>query len=60
MEFKTDAYGSQSQFSTDVLRLEIGGPGQEHLSVIDVPGLFQRHKGELTADRLLPYLAMLT
>ncbi|KXT07931.1 hypothetical protein AC579_6692 [Pseudocercospora musae] len=28
-------------FSNDVLRLEISGPGQEHLSVIDVPGIFK-------------------
>ena len=48
MEFKSDSYGTKSQFSTDVLRLEIGGPNQEHLSVIDVPGLFQRHKEGVT------------
>ncbi|CAK1356816.1 unnamed protein product [Cercospora beticola] len=28
-------------FSNDVLRLEISGPAQEHLSVIDVPGIFK-------------------
>ena len=28
-------------FSRDVLRLEICGPNQEHLSVIDVPGIFK-------------------
>ncbi|KAK3074249.1 hypothetical protein LTR53_003472 [Teratosphaeriaceae sp. CCFEE 6253] len=28
-------------FSNDVLRLEISGPSQEHLSVIDVPGIFK-------------------
>ncbi|RMY33585.1 hypothetical protein D0864_16770, partial [Hortaea werneckii] len=28
-------------FSDDVLRLEISGPSQEHLSVIDVPGIFK-------------------
>ncbi|CAF9915855.1 MAG: hypothetical protein HETSPECPRED_002601 [Heterodermia speciosa] len=48
MEFKADSYGVQSQFSNDVLRLEISGPNQEHLSVIDVPGLFQRHKEGVT------------
>ena len=48
MEFKTDAYGNLSQFSMDVLSLEIGGPDQEHLSIIDVPGLFQRHKEGVT------------
>jgi Dynamin family/Dynamin central region len=29
-------------FSGDVLRLEICGPFQEHLSVIDVPGIFKK------------------
>ena len=48
MEFKSDLNGVPSQFTTDVLRLEIGGPDQEHLSVIDVPGLFQRHKEGVT------------
>ncbi|KAM3425678.1 hypothetical protein BST61_g7618 [Cercospora zeina] len=28
-------------FSNDVLRLEFSGPDQEHLSVIDVPGIFK-------------------
>jgi Dynamin family/Dynamin central region len=28
-------------FSKDVLRLEISGPEEEHLSVIDVPGIFK-------------------
>jgi Dynamin family/Dynamin central region len=29
-------------FSGDVLRLEISGPFEEHLSVIDVPGIFKK------------------
>ncbi|MCJ1463406.1 hypothetical protein MMC07_002013 [Pseudocyphellaria aurata] len=29
-------------FSEDVLKIEIRGPGQQHLSVIDVPGIFKR------------------
>jgi hypothetical protein len=28
-------------FSNDVLRLEIAGPNEDHLSVIDVPGIFK-------------------
>ncbi|KAK5110090.1 hypothetical protein LTR85_001559 [Meristemomyces frigidus] len=28
-------------FSNDVLRLEVSGPNQEHLNVIDVPGIFK-------------------
>nr|OQO32491.1 hypothetical protein B0A51_00900 [Rachicladosporium sp. CCFEE 5018] len=35
-------------FSNDVLRLEISGPDQEHLSVIDVPGIFKSTTGGLT------------
>jgi hypothetical protein len=33
--------GKGPVFSRDVLRLEICGPSQEHLSVIDVPGIFK-------------------
>lgn len=35
-------------FSNDVLRLEISGPEQEHLSVIDVPGIFKSTTEGLT------------
>ena len=35
-----DSSGQKRTFSNDVLRLEITGPNQEHLSVIDVPGNF--------------------
>jgi hypothetical protein len=37
-----DESGSKSTFSSDVLRLEISGPKEDHLSVIDVPGIFKR------------------
>jgi len=42
-------------FSDDVLRLEICGPSQEHLSVIDVPGIFKKTtQGSTTkADMLM-------
>ncbi|KAK1054173.1 hypothetical protein LTR74_016037 [Friedmanniomyces endolithicus] len=33
--------GSNQTFSSHVLRLEIAGPNQEHLSVTDVPGIFR-------------------
>lgn len=36
-----DDGGKRPTFSNDVLRLEISGPDQEHLSVIDVPGIFK-------------------
>lgn len=39
---------SKPTFSNDVLRLEISGPDQEHLSVIDVPGIFKSTTEGLT------------
>jgi GTP-binding protein EngB required for normal cell division len=35
------ASGLRKTFSNDVLRLEIYGPDEAHLSVIDVPGIFR-------------------
>lgn len=32
--------GSEKVFSTDVLRIEISGPSQPHLTMVDLPGLF--------------------
>jgi GTPase involved in cell partitioning and DNA repair len=39
MGIKTDNQGSGPAFSRDVLRVEITGPDEEHLTVIDVPGI---------------------
>lgn len=39
---------SKPTFSRDVLQLEISGPDQEHLSVIDVPGIFRNPKENVT------------
>ena len=35
-------------FSNDVLKIEICGPDQEHLSVIDIPGIFKKTTKGLT------------
>ncbi|GME37743.1 Dynamin GTPAse [Neofusicoccum parvum] len=35
-------------FSSDVLSIEVVGPSQEHLTVIDVPGIFQRVTKDVT------------
>lgn len=43
-----DTSGQKRTFSNDVLRLEITGPDQEHLSVIDVPGIFKNTTPGLT------------
>lgn len=40
--------GSKKTFTDDVLRIEIRGPTQEHLSVIDVPGIFKRTTARVT------------
>lgn len=32
----------EKPFSEDVLKIEIRGPGQQHLSVVDVPGIFKK------------------
>ncbi|KAI1339224.1 P-loop containing nucleoside triphosphate hydrolase protein [Xylariaceae sp. FL0016] len=32
--------GSERVFSTDILRIEVSGPNQPHLTIVDLPGLF--------------------
>lgn len=42
---------SSSAFSTDVLRLEISGPNQPHLTIVDLPGLIHsENKLQTAAD----------
>ncbi|KAF4629777.1 hypothetical protein G7Y89_g8365 [Cudoniella acicularis] len=41
--------GSSQTFSDDVLCLEVCGPEQEHLSVIDVPGIFKKRTHGVTS-----------
>ena len=48
MGLASDKSGSKSTFSSDVLRLEISGPKEDHLSVIDVPGIFKRTTSGVT------------
>lgn len=36
----TDESSSGAAFSRDILRVEICGPDEEHLTIIDVPGKF--------------------
>lgn len=44
----SSADGVVSPFSNDVLAIEIAGPGQEHFSIIDVPGTFKRTTAGMT------------
>lgn len=48
MGLVSDESGLRSTFSNDILRLEITGPNEEHLSVIDVPGIFKRTTSGVT------------
>ncbi|KAH8722703.1 dynamin GTPase [Phaeosphaeriaceae sp. PMI808] len=52
---KAHSSGLRKTFSNDVLRLEIFGPDEAHLSVIDVPGIFRTTTAGVTttADKQL-------
>ena len=39
---QADSGVNKKTFADDVLKIEISGPEQEHLSVIDVPGIFKK------------------
>ncbi|KAK2058891.1 interferon-induced GTP-binding protein Mx1 [Colletotrichum caudatum] len=41
---------SGSTFTEDILKIEINGPKQHHLTVIDVPGIFRTATKDLTTD----------
>lgn len=40
--------GACKTFSSDVLSIQVSGPDEEHLTVIDVPGIFQRVTKDVT------------
>jgi GTPase SAR1 family protein len=40
-------------FSNDVLRVEVSGPTQPHLTLVDLPGLFHGHKAKSVEDAAL-------
>ncbi|KAF5020524.1 hypothetical protein F66182_7456 [Fusarium sp. NRRL 66182] len=50
MGIESDHSGNSvgSAFSRDVLRVEISGPDEDHLTVIDVPGMFENETPGLT------------
>jgi GTP-binding protein EngB required for normal cell division len=52
---RAQASGLRKAFSNDVLRLEIHGPDEAHLSIIDVPGIFRTTTAGVTtaADKEL-------
>ncbi|MBE3041346.1 dynamin family protein, partial [Candidatus Bathyarchaeota archaeon] len=42
--------GEQKAFSSDVLRVELSGPSQPHLTMVDLPGLFRAGNLEQSAE----------
>ncbi|KJZ79522.1 hypothetical protein HIM_00991 [Hirsutella minnesotensis 3608] len=44
------AHGGRSAFSQDILKIEVHGPDQSHLTVIDVPGIFRVPTPGLTTE----------
>jgi hypothetical protein len=50
MGIKTDAKSESTvpTFTRDVLRIEKSGPNEEHLTLIDVPGIFENESPGLT------------
>lgn len=41
---------SGKNFSGDILKIEISGPGRSHFSILDVPGVFQSLTQDLTKE----------
>ncbi|KAG5974698.1 hypothetical protein E4U55_008091 [Claviceps digitariae] len=66
IELAKDAMGITSKlktFSDDILRVEVSGPQQPHLTMVDLPGLFQAgnsaqsdEDSETVADMVLRYM----
>jgi hypothetical protein len=42
--------GGKQAFSTDVLRIELSGPNQPHLTMVDLPGLFRAGNREQSTE----------
>jgi len=52
MGIKTEADSNSKAptFTKDVLRIEKNGPEEEHLTLIDVPGIFENETPGLTTE----------
>lgn len=48
MGIKSDPDAAGSAFSRDILRVEVSGPNEQHLTVIDVPGMFENETPGIT------------
>ena len=51
--------GVKQSFSDDVLKIEVAGPNEQHLSVVDVPGIFRMvEEGKTTTADIASVRAM--
>lgn len=48
--------GSKKSFSNDILKIEVVGPDQQHLSVVDVPGIFRNPTEGVTTQTDIPII----
>ncbi|WQF83566.1 Putative dynamin stalk domain, GTPase effector domain-containing protein [Colletotrichum destructivum] len=51
LKISTDDTSEGDAFSKDVLRVEICGPDEEHLTIIDVPGIFENAQDGVSTAR---------
>ncbi|MGI4850326.1 MAG: dynamin family protein, partial [Janthinobacterium lividum] len=51
---------SKTNFSNDILHIELSGPSGDHLSIIDVPGLFRNTSGKSTKTDIALIRKMVT
>ncbi|KAJ0166760.1 Interferon-induced GTP-binding protein Mx2 [Colletotrichum tanaceti] len=51
LKISTDDTSEGAAFSKDVLRVEICGPDEEHLTIIDVPGIFENAQDGVSTAR---------
>lgn len=59
MDIRGEGSSANKSFSDDVLKIEVSGPDQQHLSVIDVPGIFRKvTEGVTTKDDIANVRAM--
>lgn len=54
MNLRGSSPSAQRSFSNDVLKIEVAGPDQQHLSVIDVPGIFRKVTPGITSPEDIP------
>lgn len=51
--------GADSTFSGDVLRFELSGPTEDHLAVVDIPGVFENPTPGLTTESDMELVEMM-